>query len=95
LLLNADRVASSTAFTARRWASLPLSEPLVKLLLAWRGQSKFNKDTEGLFANKLGLGAINLTRAGVGVELPASPATARVVGLSVLAALVLAVLASA
>ena len=59
MLLNADRVASSTAFTARRWASLPLSEPLVKLLLAWRGQSKFNKDTEGLFANKLGLGAIN------------------------------------
>ena len=40
----------------------------------------------------LGLGAINLTAAGVGVELPASPATARVIGLSALAALVFAVL---
>jgi hypothetical protein len=46
-------------------------------------------------ANKPGLGAINLTRAGVGAELPASPATARVVGLSALAALVFAVLAFA
>ena len=46
-------------------------------------------------ANEPGLGAINLTRAGVGAELPASPATVRVVGLSALAALVFGVLAFA
>ena len=46
-------------------------------------------------ANKLGLGAIHLTRAWEGMELPASAVTARVVGLSALAVLVLAVLAFA
>ena len=51
-----DKVIYDTVKTEAREAALPLSEALVKLLLAWRGQSQFNKDTDWVWASPYSAG---------------------------------------
>jgi integrase len=46
-----DKVVYDTVKTEASEAELPLSEGLVKLLLTWRGQSQFNKDSDWVWAS--------------------------------------------
>lgn len=50
-----DKVIYATVKT-KAAKPLPLSEALLKLLLAWRGQSQFNKDTDWVWASPFSAG---------------------------------------
>ena len=51
-----DKVMYETVKTEASEADLPLSEALVELLLGWRGQSKFNKDADWVWASPFSAG---------------------------------------
>jgi len=51
-----DKRIYDTVKTEASEAALPLSEALVKLLLAWRSQSQFNKDNDWVWASPFSAG---------------------------------------
>ncbi len=51
-----DKVICETVKTEASETALPLDEDLVALLLAWRGQSEFNKDSDWVWASRYSAG---------------------------------------